>query len=81
MAIGTSSVGVTFSSGLPSASYQVSVNVTSGNGHAPNNNCRYWNVASKSTAGFTVERRVCNNGNLEAVDESAVLDWIAIQTQ
>jgi hypothetical protein len=81
MPASASSAQVTFSIPAPSADYKVFINQTGGNGPAPNNSCRYWNATSRTTAGFTIERRSCNDGNLVIGDETASLDWLAIETR
>jgi hypothetical protein len=79
---GSSSTSVTFSSAMPSGNYWVSVTVTSGSGYAALlSDCTYFNVAAKTTLGFTIEHRLCLSGGTSAVDAAATLDWIAVASQ
>jgi hypothetical protein len=79
---GSSSTSVTFSSALPSADYRVSVMVTNGSGYAPLlSDCTYFNAASKTTLGFTIEHRTCLAGGASSVDTNVTLDWVAVASQ
>jgi hypothetical protein len=79
IASGTNNASVTFSSALPSASYRVALNPTGATaGYTPNDNCFFFNAASKTTTGFTVEHRRCDTGILRNVDPALALDWMAI---
>lgn len=79
---GSSSTAVIFSSAMPSADYRVSVTVTNGTGYAALlSDCTYFNVAAKTALGFTIEHRLCLSGGASAVDDDAILDWIAVASQ
>jgi hypothetical protein len=81
MADNASSVAVTFTSPLPSANYRVAI-TRAGITTTFRTGCKEceFSVASKTTAGFTIEQRNNDNGNLTVIGEGPIsLDWIAIE--
>src|SRR5919204_223807 len=85
MASGTSSVAVTFSTPLPSATYsahlQVSSTTTAWENNvctANDNGCWYFNVANKTVNGFTIELRRPSTGALMNATTNVNIDYFAI---
>ncbi len=69
---------MTFSSPLPSADYRVAIAHASPGGM---DNHAWLVVGAKTAAGFTVDSREKDNGDLKATKADINIDWIAIASK
>ena len=76
--VGQAGISITFTTPLPSADYSVVVQATNTSGYSPTTVCTYFNVLHKTSSGFSVQHKRCNDGVPVALDAGVSLDWIAI---
>src|SRR3954471_2770894 len=60
---GSDGISITFSAPMPTNKYSVVVQPTNTAGYSPIPTCTYFNVLHKTTAGFEVQHKRCDNGD------------------
>jgi hypothetical protein len=74
---GLAGIPITFSAPMPTAKYSVVVQPTNTAGYSPISQCTYFNVLHKTSTGFEVQHKRCDNGAPVPLDDNVSLDWIA----
>lgn len=77
--IGSAGIPITFSTPMPSTNYSVVVQQTNTAGYSPTTVCTYFNPLHKTTSGFDVQHKRCDNGQPVPLDTGVSLDYIVIE--
>lgn len=75
---GQAGISINFSSAMPNTNYAVTVQQTNTAGYSPTSVCTYFNVLNKTTTGFQVQHKRCDDGVPVNLDVGVSLDWIVI---